>query len=80
MTVRSPSLETAIQSFRESGYEILDERFEETGDVMIWSKDPVVPRLGDRYLIETGGEVHELAVYTLTTFRGGWNVTCRAEN
>ncbi|MGH6911073.1 MAG: hypothetical protein ACREE0_02345 [Phenylobacterium sp.] len=68
-----------IQSFRESGYEIIDDRFEDTGDVMIWSKDPVVPRLGDRYLIAIGGEVHELAVYTLTTFRGGWSVTCRAE-
>ena len=77
--MRSTSLETAIQSFRESGYEILDERFAETGDVMIWSMDPVTPRLGDRYLIDTGGDVHELAVYTLTTFRGGWSVTCRAE-
>ena len=47
---------------------------------MIWSRDPVVPRLGDRYLIATGGEVHELAVYTLTTFQGGWSVTCRAES
>jgi hypothetical protein len=39
----------------------------------------VTPRLGDLYLIDTGGDVHELAVYTLTTFRGGWSVTCRAE-
>jgi hypothetical protein len=77
--MHSVSLETAIQSFRESGYDIVDERFDETGDVMIWSKDPVTPRLGDLYLIETAGEVHELAVYTLTTFRGGWSVTCRAE-
>jgi hypothetical protein len=74
------SLETTIQAFRESGYEILDERFAETGDVMIWSKDPLIPRLGDRYLVATGGDVHELTVYTLTTFRGGWSVTCRAES
>jgi len=73
------SLETTMQAFRESGYDILDDRFAETGDVMIWSMDPVTPRLGDRYLIETGGNVHELAVYTLTTFHGGWSVTCRAE-
>jgi hypothetical protein len=78
--MRSASLEMTIQAFRESGYEIMDERFAETGDVMIWSRDPVVPRLGDRYLIATGGEVHELAVYTLTTFQGGWSVTCRAES
>ena len=44
--MRSASLETTIQAFRESGYEILDERFAETGDVMIWSMDPVIPRLG----------------------------------
>jgi hypothetical protein len=78
--MRSARMETTLKSFRESGYEIVDDRFAETGDVMIWSMDPITPRLGDRYLIETGGEVHELAVYTLTTFRGGWSVTCRAES
>lgn len=71
--------EAGIRPFVESRYEILDERFAETGDVVIWSAHSLVPNLGDRFLIETGGEVHELAVYALTTFRGGWSVTCRAE-
>jgi hypothetical protein len=72
-------LATAIRAFSESAYEILDETFGETGDVVIWSIDPLAPRLGDRFTIESGGEVHDLAVYALTTFRGGWSVTCRTD-
>ena len=72
--------EADIRPFVENRYEILDERFAETGDVVIWSADSMVPRLGDRFVIESGGAIHELAVYTLTTFRGGWSVTCRAED
>jgi hypothetical protein len=74
------AFETGIRPFVESRYEILDERFAETGNVVIWSVDPLVPRLGDILLIESGGAIHELAIYTLTTFRGGWSVTCRAED
>ena len=72
-------LATAILSFVESAYEILDERFAETGDVVIWSVDPLVPRLGDRFTIESEGQVHEVTVYALTTFKGDWSVTCRAD-
>jgi hypothetical protein len=72
-------LATAILTFAESAYEILDERFAETGDVVIWSVDPLIPRLGDRFTIESEGQVHEVSVYALTTFRGGWSVTCRAD-
>jgi hypothetical protein len=70
---------TAIRAFAESAYEILDERLAETGDVVIWSVDPLVPRLGDRFTIESEGQVHDVEVYALTTFRGGWSVTCRAD-
>jgi hypothetical protein len=73
------SFDIAIRSFVESGHEVLDEGFAETGDVIIWSVDPLAPRLGDIFTIEHGGEVHEVHVYMLTTFRGGWSATCRAE-
>ena len=72
------NFEADLRPFLESRYEVLDERFTETGDVVIWSADPLVPRLGDIFLIESGGATHELAAYTLTTFKGGWGVTCRA--
>ena len=74
------NFETDIRPLMESRYEILAARFTETGDVVIRSMNPLVPRLGDRFVIESGGSIHELAVYTLTTFRGGWSVTCRAED
>jgi hypothetical protein len=73
------NFEAGIRPFVESRYEILDERFAETGDVVIWSADSLVPRLGDVLVIESGGAIHELAVYTLTTFQGGWSVSCRAD-
>jgi hypothetical protein len=78
--MRSLSLDATLRAFVESDYEIIDDTFAETGNVVIWSVDPLVPKLGDRFDIEAGGLVHELAVYTLTTFRGGWSVTCRAES
>jgi hypothetical protein len=78
--MRSLSLHAALRAFVESDYEIIDDTFAETGNVVIWSVDPLVPKLGDRFDIESDGLVHELAVYTLTTFRGGWSVTCRDDS
>ena len=78
--MRSLSLDAALKAFVESDYEIIDESFAETGNVVIWSVDPLAPKLGDRFDIESGGLVYELAVYTLTTFRGGWSVPCRADS
>ena len=72
-------LSTAIRTFSESAYEILDESFAETGDLVIWSVDPLAPRLGDRFTIESGGLFHDVGVYALTTFKGGWSVTCRTD-
>ena len=72
------TFEKILRPFLESGYEVLDERFAETGEVIIRSVDPLVPRLADRFVIESGGAVHEVVVYMLTTFRGGWSVTCRS--
>jgi len=75
----SPDLTLTIRAFAESVYEILDERLAETGDVVIWSVDPLVPRLGDRFTIESEGRIHDVGVYALSTFRGGWSATCRAD-
>jgi hypothetical protein len=66
-----------IRPFSRTGYEILDEDLATLGEVTIWSVDPLVPRLGDLFNIEADGEVHELAVYSLTTFKGGWSAACR---
>lgn len=74
--VRDPGL----KPFSESGYEILDQDLASRGEVVIWSIDPLTPRLGDLYTIESDGRIHEVAVQTLTTFRGGWSALCGVVN
>ena len=66
-----------IRPFSRTGYEILDEHLATLGEVTIWSVDPLIPRLDDRFTIENGGCIHEIAVYSLTTFKGGWSAACR---
>jgi hypothetical protein len=73
-----PALREAdLRPFSESGYEILDEDLLTRGVVVIWSVDPLPPRLGDPFTIESGGAVHEVVVDELTTFRGGWSARCK---
>jgi hypothetical protein len=69
--------QTGVHAFNASGYEILDERFAAHGEVAIWSKAPHVPDIGDRFLIDTLGRTHELAVREVRTFAGGWSAICR---
>ena len=74
-----PQLRTdpALRPFSETGYEILDEELETRREVAIWSVDPLTPKLGDLFTVESHGVIHEVAVVQLTTFRGGWSATCR---
>lgn len=67
-----------MRPFSASGYEIFDEDFGQTGEVVIWSRSSVTPRLGERFNIHTRGALHELAVGEVRTFSGGWTITCRA--
>ncbi len=65
--------------FTQSVYEICDEDFKVTGEVVIWSRSPLPPRVGELLNIETLGRLHELAVGEVSTFKGGWMATCWAE-
>lgn len=71
--VRDPG----VRPFHESGYEILDEDLLTKGELVIWSLDPLEPRIGDLYTVESGGSVHEVEVATLTRLKGGWSAVCR---
>lgn len=64
--------------FSTSGYEIFDQDFAETGEVMIWSRTRLTPRVGDRFNIENQGVIYELAVGEVRIFAGGWTAMCRA--
>ena len=54
-----------------------DENLLTEGVVVIWSVDPLPPRLGQLFTIESHGAVHEIAVDELTTFKGGWSARCK---
>jgi hypothetical protein len=68
-----------LRPFDASGYEIFDDEFAETGEVVIWSRSPLPPRPGELFNVETRGALHELRVDEVRTFAGGWSATCRAE-
>ena len=70
----------SLHPFHLSTYEICDDDFRATGEVVIWSRSPLAPRLGERFNVETWGDVHELAVGEVRTFAGGWTATCRLED
>ncbi|MFL5297970.1 MAG: hypothetical protein ACJ798_16455 [Phenylobacterium sp.] len=73
------SSDPTLRPFNPSGYEIFDDDYAETGEVVIWSRATLAPRLGDRFNIETHGAVRELAVEEVRTFKGGWSITCRED-
>lgn len=74
-----PSLKTdpALRPFSESGYEILDGELDARREIVIWSVDPLAPRLGDLFTVESRGVVHEVSVVQLAILRGGWSAVCR---
>jgi hypothetical protein len=65
--------------FNLSVYEICDEDFGATGEVVIWSRSALPPRVGELLNIQTRGALHELVVGEVNTFKGGWMATCWAE-
>jgi hypothetical protein len=71
--VRDPGL----RPFNESGYEILDQDLLTKGELVIWSIDPLPPRIGDLYTIESQGALHEVQVDGVTLFTGGWSAHCQ---
>jgi hypothetical protein len=74
-----PSPRGRLHPFGISVYEISDEDFRTTGEVVIWSRSPWPPRVGELLNIEARGRLHELAVGEISTFKGGWMATCWAE-
>jgi len=72
-TLRDPGL----RPFNESGYEILDADLLTTGELVIWSVDPLPPRIGDLYTLESHGALHEVQVDAVSIVEGGWSAHCK---
>ena len=66
-----------LRPFSDSGYEILTDELKARREVTIWSVDPVRPRLGDLFMIEDEGLLHDVAVIEVATFQGGWSAVAR---
>lgn len=73
-------IDTGLRPFSASGYEIFDDEFIETGEVVIWARSSRAPRLGDRFNIYTAGALQDLAVGEVRSFAGGWTATCWARD
>jgi hypothetical protein len=66
-----------VRPFNESGYEVLDDELDRRREVTIWSTDALVPRLGDLFIVESGGVTHDVAVIEVISFKRGWSATAR---
>ena len=71
--------EAGLQPFSQTGYEIFDDAFARTGEVVIWARRSRAPQVGDRFNVQAGGALHDLAVGEVRSFAGGWTATCRAD-
>ena len=71
------ALQSDLRSISESGYEILDQALDAQRQLTIWSVDPLVPKLGDLFTVESRGVVYEVTVVRLIAFRAGWSALCR---
>jgi len=67
----------ALQPFNASGYEILDQDLITSGQMVIWSVNPLRPSVGDLYTVQSGGALHEVVVDEVTSFKGGWSAHCK---
>jgi hypothetical protein len=73
----SAQIDPGLRPFNRSGYEICDADLASRREIAILSVDPLTPRLGDLFTVETRGVMHEVAVVKLAVFRGGWSAICR---
>jgi len=66
-----------LRRFTAGAYAIVDDDFLTTGEVTIASGDPLPPRLGDLYTIESHGKLHEVQVAETQQLPGCWTARCK---
>lgn len=67
----------APRAFAPGGYEILDSRLADRGEVMLWSAGGLQPRCGERFTIERDRQLCDLSVVQVTGHNPGWSALCR---
>jgi hypothetical protein len=65
------------RAFSSGGYEILDSRLADRGEVMLWSVGGLRPRRGEMFTIERDKQLCDLSVVEVTGHNPGWSALCR---
>lgn len=65
------------RAFSSGGYEILDSRLADNGEVMLWSVGGLQPRRGELFTIERNQQLCDLSVVEVTGHNPGWSALCR---
>jgi hypothetical protein len=65
------------RSFTIGGYEIIDSRLADRGEVMLWSLGGLVPECGTLFTIERDKQVCDLSVIQVVGHNPGWSALCR---
>jgi hypothetical protein len=63
--------------FAAGGFEILDSRLADHGEVTLWSVGGAQPRCGELFTIEHGQALHDLSVVEVKGHNPGWSALCR---
>ncbi len=67
----------APRPFSSGGYEIIDSRLADSGEVMLWSVGGRQPRRGEVFTIERDKQLCDLSVVEVTGHNPGWSALCR---
>ena len=67
----------APRVFSSGGYEILDSRLADNGEVMLWSVGGPLPRRGELFTIERNQQLCDLSVVEVKGHSPGWSALCR---
>jgi hypothetical protein len=65
------------RAFASGGYEILDSRLADNGEVVLWSVGGRAPKRGELFTIERGDRLCDLSVVEVTGHDPGWSALCR---
>ena len=65
------------RTFSAGGYEILDSRFADRGEIMLWSIGGLAPRCGEMFTIQRDDALCDLSVVEVTGHNPGWSALCR---
>jgi hypothetical protein len=73
----SPEDRSWPRPFAAGGFEILDSRLDDHGEVTLWSVGGVAPSRGELFTIERDKALHDLSVVEVKGHNPGWSALCR---